>query len=493
MALIGGCAAAAFLMHGVAPAAAQTADFTCENHFQGVSFGFDGESLNPPNPNFGTGGPWTVAFEAGESIRFAAAGTADVVYEVTLTAGPSSPQTIFALGPGPMNTTFVAPTAGVYRFFLRVGFTGGFTSASVSVFTTCLTPGNNGQVVDLRRTSKAMTGFVLRQIVPENAKTVSDLINQRLHGNGTGAPSFAAHRGGARMSVQLADLARLRPQSTGRQRAGTAAATREAAAPEPDARLPFNVWFEGRALSAEGGRSGTRFDGTLYSVLGGFDYRIDDRLLAGVAVGHEGYDLDTGMPDGRFRGRGFTVGPYIGILVADALVLDVWAGGTFLDYRIREAGIAGEFDAQRWFVSANLTGTWRYGRWRIAPRVSVLYAEEKQPSYADSAGALVASQTIRLGRFAFGPEIGHAIGTVGPFMDVETFAALRGEYDFAQDGAETLNNGVVVDSGRLGARVAFGASGSLGRLRLRIEGNYNSIGRSDQNVWGGAIRVSLPF
>lgn len=433
----------------------------------------------------------TQTYNAGEvlTITMSVTPTTGVAhFQLTdLTAGAVVASSALS-GSSSVTVNYVIPATGS-RMFIYTKQVAPNVTATYTHSISCGLPSAaaSAPAVDLGKTAKSMTSFVIGQIVPENAKSVSDMINQRFQGAGGAIVNSASSS--THVRVQLADIARLGADAAQRKRSRDQAAESGRDTPRRGTQPDFNVWIDGRALAVGSGEA----DGSIYSVLGGADYLVAPNLLLGVAVGHEGYDLDTGIAAGRFRGRGYTAGPYAGVLLGNALVFDIWAAGTFLNYRISESGVSGDFDARRWFVSANLTGTWRLGRWRIAPRLSLHYAEEHQSSYNDSAGTSVSRQSVHLGRFAFGPEIGYAIGEIGPFRAVEPFVVLRGEYDFARNGEFTLNNGTVVDPGRLGARLSFGANGNLGRIKLHIEGNYNSIGRSGQNVWGGALRLSLPF
>lgn len=414
--------------------------------------------------------------------------------------------------------------------------------------------------------ARLMTGFVLRQVIPQNAQTISDMINERMTG-GTSGPQFSAVPGRMSFRASRADLARLSPKpaeprhASGPTQLAAAAAQPSLAAAElrrklaaidraiaaldnlpAEARsdatrrsqaelvrrrgaiaaelarsgepatapaapkaptpggptgtarrlgepIPLNVWASGSVIGLDDRRDSTAFNGTITTVLGGADYLFGPNFLLGLAGGYERYRLDTTFNTGFFKGEGITVGPYAGVRVVDNIVLDAWAGATFLNYRITDEFGGDNFSARRWFVSANLTGTWQWGRWRFAPRASIFYVEERQ----DGIEGVDGSQIVRLGRLSLGPEAGYALPLESERPRVELFGFAKAEYDFVTDESLALASGPFRHQ-RWGGRVGGGTNIAWQPgFTARLMGSYNGLGQNNFDSWSGEVRIGLKF
>jgi len=94
---------------------------------------------------------------------------------------------------------------------------------------------------------------------------------------------------------------------------GQRADARSKVALTPEGRMRWSVWFKGTGTWLNDGTAGASYDGTLYSLTGGIDYFITDNILVGALVGYEDFKLNTTFNNGAFDGKGFSVGPYVGI------------------------------------------------------------------------------------------------------------------------------------------------------------------------------------
>ena len=408
--------------------------------------------------------------------------------------------------------SYAIPGTGPREFLITSGPSG---STSTTIVVTCVV-GSGLRRSDLGAAANLLTSFVLNQIVTQNGQTISDSVNQSF--SGSGGTQFAGSDGSMRFRLSLADLKRMSSPGRGeapRQWAMAGAGDRAkhesardseqraaSAMPVPSARENFddrrwNVWAAGNVFGVNVDRSGAAFDGRLYSVLAGVDYKIVQQFLVGVAGGWERYDLDTSFNGGTFKGTGYTVGPYLGLKITPSLVLDVWAGWTRVNYDLTSTATgaleSGSFDANRYFVSANLTGHFAWEGFRITPRAGLLYASERQPEYTSSLGNRIAAQTVELGKLMLGPEIGYRFEIPSMRLVLEPYAFIRGEYDFARSGTIALGTAVVRPD-RWGARAGGGLiASSQSGITLRIGASYDSIGRSEEQVIRGEARIGFRF
>lgn len=124
--------------------------------------------------------------------------------------------------------------------------------------------------------------------------------------------------------------------------------------------MPFNIWLNGAYTGISKSDQGGEFDGGVFNVVGGFDYKFTKNFQAGIAAGYEDLDIDTDFNNGTFEGSGYTVAGYMGYsfqpkALGNPFVSAVLTGGySFIDYDTtrNSGGVTGSFDADRYFISS---------------------------------------------------------------------------------------------------------------------------------------------
>ncbi len=251
----------------------------------------------------------------------------------------------------------------------------------------------------------------------------------------------------------------------------------------------FGAWMQGAYTSVENSQAGSQFDGSVYNLLGALDYKINDRTVIGLALGYEMLDIDTTFNTGKLESTGFGLMPYIGMQLTNAWSASVSGGYSWLSYDItRNTNITGSYDAERWFVNGALDGNYAFGRVRVRPTIGVLYLEEKSDAFRDSAGAQSLSNTVKLGRISAGGSVGYAFDRVMPYVK------LVGEYDFEKNAPVNLGNGTFSHDEDFGGKIGVGFEfyGS-NNFSGNIETSYNSLGRTDLDVWTTSARLRVQF
>ncbi len=251
----------------------------------------------------------------------------------------------------------------------------------------------------------------------------------------------------------------------------------------------FGAWMQGAYSTVDNTQVGLQFDGSVYNLVGGLDYMVNDKVVVGVALGYEMLDITTSFNAGSIEADGFGVTPYIGISLTNAWSLDAAAGYTWLSYDTkRNTNITASYDAERWFVASNLTGNYASGRWRLMPKVGVLYLEEESDAYRDSTGGSLEGSVTKLGRISAGGRVGYAFDSVMPYFK------LMGEYDFEKNGSVRLGNGTFSHDDDMGGQVGIGFDfyGS-NTLSGNVEASYNSLGRTDLDIWTTSARLRVKF
>lgn len=258
---------------------------------------------------------------------------------------------------------------------------------------------------------------------------------------------------------------------------------------------PFGLWVNGAASFLDSTAEGGAYSGDVLSLALGADYAIGEDVLAGLALGYERGDIDTGFNASELTSSGFTVAPYVGWQPIEELVLDASVGVAVLGYDTRRNSgtVESSFDATRAFAALNATGNFRFDGLRLSPLAGVLYFREEQDGYTDSGGTTVGSQTIDLGRFTAGVEAGYRFG-LGEGLAIEPYARIEGEFDFIEAGEVRLTTGESYRPGRYGGSVAgglnlFSAAGFAGS----VEASYDSLGRDNYDSFTvqGTVRFAF--
>lgn len=267
--------------------------------------------------------------------------------------------------------------------------------------------------------------------------------------------------------------------------------------------LRFNMWLNGAYTGIKKTDAGGEFEGGVANVVGGVDYKLTKNFLIGIAGGYENVDIDTTFNNGTFDGNGYTIAGYMGyakqLSGGPVLAWDFSGGYTAVDYDVSRtvAGITGSFDADRWFLSSNLTATFRAKnkKLRMSPKIGLLYLEESQDSYTESNGTPVGSALIALGRFTGGAEVGYQLNVGKPMLrSIEPFAKAYVEWDWEHE------KGVDLGGGRTSAADDYGfvAGGGVNlnfndRLSGRVEGSANALGRDELDIWTVSGKINYRF
>ncbi len=89
--------------------------------------------------------------------------------------------------------------------------------------------------------------------------------------------------------------------------------TRETGQAGGGAPAKLGVWAQGSWTSIDKTETALGMNGNVYNIVGGLDYKFNDRVLAGLALGGEWTRITTGFNNGTYDGDGVTVAPYLGV------------------------------------------------------------------------------------------------------------------------------------------------------------------------------------
>lgn len=225
-----------------------------------------------------------------------------------------------------------------------------------------------------------------------------------------------------------------------------------------DAVASVGAWISLSTSSSDDTLSSTAFDAETDVVMGGMDLSFEEKLLVGVAIGHESNDIITTFNAGGQDKDGVTVAPYIGYVYDENVSLDMTVGYSSLDIQqfrtAAGAQVTSTLDADRWFVAGNINAYTNYSDWLLGGRVGYLWAKEDVNSFTESDGTFNRAQSFVLGQAQVGVEAARQFGSQYGLW--EPYATLVYEYDFSREeitvaaGQATPENdrdGVVVGAG----------------------------------------------
>ncbi len=177
-------------------------------------------------------------------------------------------------------------------------------------------------------------------------------------------------------------------------------------------------------------------DTDLNNALVGFDRFIADQFLLGMTFAYEDSATQSGYNGGNLDGEGFGFIPYAGWIINDNFSADVSLGFSFLEYdqtRVSTADgtqISGNYDADRWFVAANLNAFAEHNNWVFGGRIGIIHTEEEQDGYTEGGSAAslaggatrtVADRDLDLTQFLIGGSVSYSFSKLEPYATITYF------------------------------------------------------------------------
>ena len=199
--------------------------------------------------------------------------------------------------------------------------------------------------------------------------------------------------------------------------------------------IGLGVWGNMSFTNSEDEHFESQSDFDLYNFLTGIDYKITDKMIAGVSFSYEDMDGPTYYNAGNMAADGFTISPYFAAMLTNYLSFDVTAGFSriSIDQDRNRNGLFGpdiissSLDAERMFIASNLNGYYSVRRWNLSANLEYLYAEDDQDAFRESNGNEVPSVTIHFGQISLGSEVSYSFDSVEPYLN------LAYEYDTVYD------------------------------------------------------------
>lgn len=251
------------------------------------------------------------------------------------------------------------------------------------------------------------------------------------------------------------------------------------------------VWTGGSFTRVKKGDVGGEYNGTVKNGIVGYDSRVTDTLILGLATGYEAVDIHTRYNNGSVEGSSVSLSPYLGYLINDWLSLDASVGHTWINYDFTSNynSVKGSTDADRWFGSLNLNAVHHLGDAQLRGGLGYLRLYEDQDAYRDSSGADIAQTQVNFGQAR--ATVGGAYDFVTDFGVVSPNAFVRLEYDLPAAKQVSLGNGLISSSDRTGATFGVGVDLGFGDdLLLSLSGTSTQF---RQNTESYSLMANLRF
>lgn len=192
----------------------------------------------------------------------------------------------------------------------------------------------------------------------------------------------------------------------------------------------------------------TRYKGDVRTYMVGVDYQVDDKVLAGVALGLDRSEINTIFNGGTLNGRSKTISPYASYRIDDMFSVDGMVGYSDGDIEqlrfVGAAAVTSETSVDRWFAQANVnmvTDVPEIDNLLLSGQLGYLWAVEKINGFTESNGNGVAGKTNPLQQVQLGVRGGYSFFDIADNWVFHPYTQLRFLF-------ETQSNSVAVGPGQ---------------------------------------------
>ncbi len=188
----------------------------------------------------------------------------------------------------------------------------------------------------------------------------------------------------------------------------------------------WNVWGAYSYSDIAYQFSPLRSSGDVKVGLAGIDYTFDNNVILGVAAGYDRTDVDLNFSSGKLTGNGYTVAPYIGMLINKNFAIDatIGFGRTNVDTlatippSLGGGIVTGSTHSDRNLGSLGLTYREVFGAWTLTGRAGLLTVHDKLGAYTLSNGTFVPDGTVNLTQARLTAMAAYTVGSVTPYASI---------------------------------------------------------------------------
>jgi hypothetical protein len=226
------------------------------------------------------------------------------------------------------------------------------------------------------------------------------------------------------------------------------------------------------------------YGGTVSNAVVGYDRRLTDNLVGGMALGYEKVLINTGyvVGGGSVEGDTVSLSPYLGYSLTDWLVVDATAGYARIGYRFKTSTTEiGETMANRWFGATNLTAFERHGDTLLKASLGYLRIAEFQDSYTSNANSVNRASLANFGQMRAQVSVGQDIRTEYGLFTPTVFT--RYEYDLPHTAKVDLASGYKSTNDRDGVVFGIGLDMVMDDWKFNLSGTSTQF-RQNTEIFG---------
>jgi len=181
-------------------------------------------------------------------------------------------------------------------------------------------------------------------------------------------------------------------------------------------------WTTAMVADMESFETDEKYGGALYMMLVGADHKITESFLGGVSLGYEYVNLDADTYEDAFESKGFTVTPYVAIVLFENLTFDALFSYAVLDNEVKQVSddadaVFGDYTSQRTVISANLNYYMLKANWNFSAVAGYMYVNEDQDAYQlTDENTNVDEAASYVGEWRFGLRAGYFWGDFEPYL-----------------------------------------------------------------------------
>jgi hypothetical protein len=268
----------------------------------------------------------------------------------------------------------------------------------------------------------------------------------------------------------------------------------------------YNLWADAQYFEINDDRYDIDASGSIKEIRFGLDRLVGEDLVLGIAGGFERLENTGYAGTINVEQDGLFIGPFLGYRLSEFAVIDVWLGYTKGDGESRISQLEGSFDADRLFISANISSQYTTeNQFNFRPKFSFYYGNTEITDYSlyldpsknnGNGGTLtIDDYDANYGVAELSIETNRIYDTFKntytmPFLRLGVSYAFERPNDgviitpelTAEDTAEVLGNA------NIGFRMLINT-----QFVTEVRAGYYGIGESDFDVWDGRLVLSYFF
>jgi len=171
----------------------------------------------------------------------------------------------------------------------------------------------------------------------------------------------------------------------------------------------LNAWVNASDTTIGSTASASMFDGYVTNAIGGVDYRISDKFVAGVSAGYDRVALDfkfPGLTNSGLVSTGWMVAPYASYQLSDIFSVDAAYGYAKGDVDNRTNGVTSTQSYDRNFFALNLNANYWISDWQLTGKANYIAAEEN------------VATTNRMEQLRLGGQVGYWVKGIMPYASL---------------------------------------------------------------------------